>query len=144
MNVRLNTEIAVLLLPFVVLAQNRAASTPPQQAANSGFTELLNRPRLFPHSQSWHSTRSAPAIPPGAQAAGFTTLSFNADFSLPEYANALNNSWLCNRADDDVSHFCEWYDGVWWNANVPLDGNGDSTIGQVFDSTIGRNVLEMT
>lgn len=87
---------------------------------------------------------ATPAVPPAAAAAGFTTTALNSDFSLPKYANAMDNSWLCKRADDNGSRTCEWYDGIWWNGNVTLDGDGNSTIGQVLDTTINKKVLEMT
>src|SRR5262245_25357825 len=89
MKVGLDTGIAVLLLLFVVLAQNCAAPAPSRQAANAGFTELLDRPRLFAqHSRSWHPWSTA-AIPPGAQAAGFRTLALDSDFTQP-----LPSGWL--------------------------------------------------
>jgi hypothetical protein len=144
MNIGLNTGIAVLLLPFVVLAQNRAASAPPQQAANTGFAELLDRPRLFvQHSRSWQSAGSGPAIPPGAQAAGFTMLALDSDFTQQLPSNWLGGCPVAGNGapvtpfnTDDTGH--TWWMNIWW-ANTYQPCN---TV-QVQDPTYGGLVLDM-
>jgi hypothetical protein len=76
---------------------------------------------------------SAPAIPAAAQAAGFTTLAANYDFSTPFYATQSN--WLeCNRASSATN---QWYLGN--GGFTPPPPVCDVT--QVFDSVADTNVM---
>jgi hypothetical protein len=75
---------------------------------------------------------SGPTPPPGAVAAGFTTLAANYDFTQPLPAN-----WLGCSPYDSNAH--QWYQGIWWaNPQPPCN------INQVSDTVAGSNVLDMT
>ena len=84
---------------------------------------------------------TGPVPPAGAQAAGFTTLAYNGDFS-----RRLPTNWLggCpggpngsqNDLSDDAGHI--WWNNLWWsNSHSPC------TISQVTDSTYRGRVLDI-
>src|SRR6187200_3041948 len=79
---------------------------------------------------------SAPTVPDPAQAAGFTTLSLNADFTQPFYATQSN--WLaCAGAADPQ----------WWIGGAQTDGAHPppcSSVRQANDPSTGQPVLNMT
>jgi hypothetical protein len=74
---------------------------------------------------------SGPTPPPGAVAAGFTTLAANYDFTQPLPAN-----WLGCAPFDGNTH--QWYQGLWWYSSEP-----PCNITQVGDSVAASNVLDL-
>src|SRR5262249_10166574 len=83
---------------------------------------------------------STPTIPAGAQAAGFTTLAVNYDFSQPQYANQSN--WLgCYNGSFPSSGF-QWYQ-VGQAPGLNYTPVPCSLIRQVGDSTINKSVLDI-
>jgi hypothetical protein len=74
---------------------------------------------------------SAPTPPPGAVAAGFTTLAANYDFT-----QTLPVNWLGCYPYDSNPH--QWYQGLWWYPDEP-----PCNIKQVNDSVARSNVLDL-
>ncbi len=72
---------------------------------------------------------SSPAVPAGAQAAGFTTLAANYDFTQP-----LPSNWLGCSPWDGQPH--QWYQD-------PSGSNPPCDIRQTFDSVAGTTVLDI-
>jgi hypothetical protein len=80
---------------------------------------------------------SAPAVPLPAQAAGFTTLAANYDFTQPFYATQSN--WLGCKPLDGNDH--QWFQGGVITGNPP---SPCSAIRQANDPLTGQPVLNMT
>jgi hypothetical protein len=87
---------------------------------------------------------SGPTAPAGAQAAGFTTIALNSDFTQP-----MPDGWMGNCAhpgdgtpnnpqfyNDDKPHM--WWQNIWWSAQYE-----GCVIGQVTDPVYGGTVLDM-
>jgi hypothetical protein len=84
------------------------------------------------------------SVPPGAAAAGFTTVALNSDFTQPQPANWLggcanpgNGAPLSPMFyDDGVPHV--WWQNIWWSAQY----QGCAT-GQITDPVYGGTTLDM-
>jgi hypothetical protein len=78
---------------------------------------------------------SGPTPPPGAVAAGFTTLAANYDFTQTLPANWLG-CYSSTGGYDNGPH--QWYQGNFWHSKEP-----PCNISQAFDSVAGSNVLDL-
>jgi hypothetical protein len=81
---------------------------------------------------------SGPTPPPGAVAAGFSTLAFNSDFAQPFYATQSNWLGCYSPTSGFPTGTYQWYQGGWNDANEP-----PCNANQVFDSVAGSNVLDV-
>jgi hypothetical protein len=75
---------------------------------------------------------SVAVVPAAAQAAGFTTLAANYDFTQP-----LPSKWIACSGDNSAGH---WF-WQWWN--IVGTSPPCNTINQVFDSVASSNVLDI-